>query len=556
MALRGVVPAAVAVLVALGVALAGVPVDVAAAAARRAALASVATRRLVSPAAVAPAAVARRRGDWRRRPSLGVDHGLLQDPAVVVDGLDGDRLPLDGQVVEAVLRLPVPLPPPRGAGRRLRGDAAASACDEARKATQAAGMPKLLVVPVAGHQQVQAVRLVHLHVEASIDAAGEVRHHNLPVCAGLCQLLGKPLPLPRPAGRKPARAGAHGAGSAGAVRARVVVLAAADVVVGVRARALRVLVVGVQDVDVDREARIREVYVLAEVGGGHDPSSALPRVGNLLVPAVREAEAAPVVVPQRADPGRRSPVDAVEDQVELVRLSAAGSAHWRSAVHLEASPIEVVAHVQNEFWRIPPRARIEGCGHEDLSLVVDALDVAAGRGTLLAMRLIALDKRLVVTEQTVVPLVPAAPWKDVGLGRVAALVHDDARVAVPRLEGPVHAAPVPDGEGVVRPRARDDHPGPRHAVVGQGAAGGAGGHEVVVHAGGVEVHAELCQGRVVVPPIGFSPTLCEAQDLRAPRLQRAQRAALALLRPALVVRGRLRQGTVFRCPVEDGDKQD
>merc|ERR1740121_672796 len=93
---------------------------------------------------------------------LRFDSGAVNNIAFVINGLDLDLLLRDGHVEEAVLCVhirPVVCGLP-GQRALLRGDAAASACDEAGEApehspvTLCVCLPELLVVAVPRHQKV------------------------------------------------------------------------------------------------------------------------------------------------------------------------------------------------------------------------------------------------------------------------------------------------------------------------------------------------------------------------------------------------------------------
>mmetsp|Transcript_31332 Transcript_31332/g.99958 ORF Transcript_31332/g.99958 Transcript_31332/m.99958 type:complete len:289 (-) Transcript_31332:573-1439(-) len=234
------------------------------------------------------------------------DGGPPQDVAVEVDQLNLDGPPRERQVEEAVLAAPW------ACGRRLRGDAATAARDEAREAAERAGPgPELLCVPVAGDEEVQAQAPVETGVPSGVRKAREVREYNAPVgCGGREPGLQPTLlravraPEPPPAVRR-GRGAAHG----GARSALRVVQLPADVVLRVLGRRLRVVRVGVDDEVLDAEARVRDPA--AEVARGHHPVGVREGVRDDLVPAHVEPPAAVVVVPQGADPGlgRERPVD-------------------------------------------------------------------------------------------------------------------------------------------------------------------------------------------------------------------------------------------------------
>ena len=181
-----------------------------------------------------------------------------------------------------------------------------------------------------------------------------------------------------------------------AVGTRWIVGRAADVVLGIQLWVLSILGVGVHHVDVHGEACIHEVNMLAPVGRWHSPSVAVPGVGNLLVPAVVEDAAAPVMVAQNTQPGLAiqagSIVDALKDLVELVVGHVRDLIHGCAAGLLNATPIEVVTHIQNELWISFCSSLLERACHQLLGLVVEALDKATARVAHASHSLVALNE--------------------------------------------------------------------------------------------------------------------------------------------------------------------
>eukprot|EP00438_Fugacium_kawagutii_P033143 Skav227546 [mRNA] locus=scaffold2241:315017:323115:+ [translate_table: standard] len=95
-------------------------------------------------------------------------------------------------------------------GRGLAGDAAPAAGDDAHHATKSSPVgPKLLVVTVTSDQQVQPQAGVQGTVPPGIVAAGEVSHHDLPVCFGIRQLGFNPRLLLGIETPEPVLAGVH-----------------------------------------------------------------------------------------------------------------------------------------------------------------------------------------------------------------------------------------------------------------------------------------------------------------------------------------------------------
>eukprot|EP00408_Alexandrium_pacificum_P041736 CAMPEP_0171254674 /NCGR_PEP_ID=MMETSP0790-20130122/52357_1 /TAXON_ID=2925 /ORGANISM="Alexandrium catenella, Strain OF101" /LENGTH=292 /DNA_ID=CAMNT_0011722571 /DNA_START=83 /DNA_END=958 /DNA_ORIENTATION=- len=283
-------------------------------------------------------------------PVRGVDSVLAQGDAVEVDGLDVD-VPLGhGEVEEAVHGAGVAF------GRRLGGDAAAAARDEASHASEEPRfVVDLLVVRVARDQQVESVVGVQVLVPVRVVAAREVGDGDLPVRSGQSQPLLQPFGLRVPEALEPREAALHRRWTAGsgAVDLICVVLLAADVMHRVLIRRLCIHGVAVKHENVNTEALVGEVHVLAKVQRRHDPSAlAGPRVGDLLVPSVAEHPPTVVVVPEHAEPRLAiqawTVVDLLEDVVEQLLGDGRYLVH-RAPAHLwDASPVEVVPNVQDQ----------------------------------------------------------------------------------------------------------------------------------------------------------------------------------------------------------------
>ena len=201
-----------------------------------------------------------------------------------------------------------------------------------------------------------------------------------------------------------------------AVCSRRIVRGSADVVLGIQRWILRVLRIRVDHVDVHGEPGIHEVHVLAPVCRRHSPAVAVPGVSNLLIPAIVEDAASPVVVPQDAQPRlaiqARPVVDVLEDLVELVVGHVRQLIHWRAAGLFDTAPVEVVAYVEDEDGVHFGRATLEGAGHQELGLIIDALHETTSGIAHSSHRLVALDKLLVVAEQLCVRLVEARSWEN------------------------------------------------------------------------------------------------------------------------------------------------
>mmetsp|Transcript_1617 Transcript_1617/g.4833 ORF Transcript_1617/g.4833 Transcript_1617/m.4833 type:complete len:1176 (-) Transcript_1617:46-3573(-) len=266
--------------------------------------------------------------------------------------------------------------------RALLGrDAASAAGDEAGEAPEHAGvaalgvsLPELLVVLMARDQQVQAQVRVQAIEPGSLEAAGKVRHYDLPVGLGAPQLvLGPPLLL-LPEGVKPglARLDRGGASRFAAVSVLRVVLGPADVVLRVLLRVKRVHEVGVKHEVVHREGGVHDLQ--AVVRRGHHPPRAGPGVRNLLVPAVDELAAAPVMVAQDAEPGLAvepgTVVDALVNGVELMPGGRVDEIHGATAILLDPTPVEVVADIEDVLGVLESGSRPKLLGHQQLRLAV------------------------------------------------------------------------------------------------------------------------------------------------------------------------------------------
>ena len=225
-----------------------------------------------------------------------------------------------------------------------------------------------------------------------------------------------------------------------------VVLDSADVVLRVQFRILRVLGIRVDHEDVHGEAGVHEVDVLAPVCRRQSPAIALPGVGNLLVPAVVEDTASPVVVSQDAQPRlaiqARPVVDALENLVELVVCHVSQLGHWRATGLLDATPVEVVADVQDELWVHFGRTGLERAGHQCLRLIVDALHETTSGIAHTPHRLVAFDKLLVIAEQLRVLLVVACSREDAWPGLRPCRVCNEVRPTLDWVQRAIQAAPV------------------------------------------------------------------------------------------------------------------
>ena len=282
-------------------------------------------------------------------------HGVCQQHfAIIVDGLNQNLRLADGEVIEAILALAVPVLGLLGIRRGLGCDAVTTTGHDACYAHVVLGIvirePELLIMPVPRHKQVHAQALQGL-VEVLLMSAREVGDDNLPVRLTLSHELRDPWLLLSPKRGEPARARIH---RLRAIRCRtrgggLVVLSTAHVVVGVLLWWHGIDEVGVQEEVVHIEAEVCVDDGRLVVGSRHDPAVASPGVGDLLIPAVVELEASPIMVAQDAEPGlvcEAGPlINAFEDLIELVLRRVRDLIHRTPTCLLDAAPVKVVPNL-------------------------------------------------------------------------------------------------------------------------------------------------------------------------------------------------------------------
>mmetsp|Transcript_100610 Transcript_100610/g.267428 ORF Transcript_100610/g.267428 Transcript_100610/m.267428 type:complete len:444 (-) Transcript_100610:199-1530(-) len=305
--------------------------------------------------------------------------------------------------------------------------------------------------------------------------AREVGHNNLPRCLRLLQDTLSPRLLLSPQLRKErgARLDRLWAISNLAVSIRGVVLGAAKVVLGVFRRLLGVDKVGVKHDIVHREVQVGVLNALAPVRCRQPPARAGPGVSNLLVPAVVENTAAPIMIAKHTQPRlvaqASTLVDPLEDLVELVVSRVGDLAHGRAAVLLNAAPVEVVPDVEDVRRVLLRCACLECVCHQELRIIVHAVNVAAARGTgRLPVRLKACDKLLVGAQLHRMVDVPTSPGEDARAGPLAPAVGHDLWPALDWVHRSVHASPVTDGKDVHLLLAMDGNGRPSAPLVAHG----------------------------------------------------------------------------------------
>ena len=398
--------------------------------------------------------------------------------AIVVDGLDKNLRLTDGEVVETILCLAVPVLRLLWIRRSLGSNAAAATSHDAGDAHMVLGVvvrkPQLLVMAVARDQQIHA-KATQGCIEVLLMSTRKVRNHNLPVRLALSHELLDPWLLLRPERGEPAGAGIHGLGS---IRCStggrgLVVLSAAHVVVGVLLWRHGIDEVGVQEKVVYVEAEVCVHDGGLVVGRGHDPAVAGPGVGDLLIPAVVKLEAPPVMVAQNTEPrlvGEAGPlIDTFEDLVKLVLRRVRDLIHRTPTRLLNTAPVEVVTYVEDILWVDERSAGFKGIGYQKLGLIVYACHIAALWGTWsLAASIKALHELLMIAVLHVVHFVPATPGKDAGTRSTTPIVGDDGGPSLWRIEGAIHATPITDSKDVHLMSSMDDRGRPVLALVAHG----------------------------------------------------------------------------------------
>mmetsp|Transcript_40092 Transcript_40092/g.85938 ORF Transcript_40092/g.85938 Transcript_40092/m.85938 type:complete len:382 (-) Transcript_40092:708-1853(-) len=312
-------------------------------------------------------------------------------------------------------------------------------------------------MPVSSHQQVQAVLLTQLAIEGAtlpILRTGEVRHRDLPRGCRLFHRARQPGLLLLPKSPEPRRARIlvnRTTSRCAGCPCRVV--GSTDVVIRIFVIGMGILEVGVEEPEIDGEHLCGVLHSGAPIGCRHDPSRAGPGVGDLLIPAVVEDTAAPVVISQHGKPRLAvqalAAVNTFEDLIELMVCGEGDRVHGGSAVLLDASPVEVVADIEDVLGVADASSVLHGLGHQELRLVVDALDVAAAIGALRASLVLeALDKWVVLAVHGRITRVHAASGEDRRSLFGALRIGDQGRSSLDGVQSSIHAAPVTDGEDV------------------------------------------------------------------------------------------------------------
>mmetsp|Transcript_97632 Transcript_97632/g.285012 ORF Transcript_97632/g.285012 Transcript_97632/m.285012 type:complete len:201 (-) Transcript_97632:323-925(-) len=200
-------------------------------------------------------------------------------------------------------------------------------------------------MPVASDEEVKAITKTKLPKPGGLESAGEVRHHNLPVCGGRLQPPLHPPLLLVPEVFEPPVALILARWTSGARAARTGrIVGATDVVLGVEIAQLRIHRVRVEHEEFCAEAQVRVMHELAPIDSWHHPPRIVPRVCNLLVPGVIELPATPVMVAQDTQPflpvQPRTMVNTIKDGSELVECHLRDLIHWGAAIHPDTSLIE------------------------------------------------------------------------------------------------------------------------------------------------------------------------------------------------------------------------
>mmetsp|Transcript_88481 Transcript_88481/g.255220 ORF Transcript_88481/g.255220 Transcript_88481/m.255220 type:complete len:577 (+) Transcript_88481:639-2369(+) len=267
----------------------------------------------------------------------------------------------------------------RGIRDRLGSDATAAARNDPcgrRQKVVALQVVQLLVVCVAGDDEVDAMADRHVLPEVEAPQRGEVRHGDLPIRCGFRQAFVEPRRLGVPQALEPAWTIPHVRRPLGpATVICVVVLLVAQVVARVSLRRMGVPEIGVQEEIVDREARV--VHLHAPIlRWDHPPAALAPSVRDDLVPSCREFVAAIVVVAQDAEPldsiDARPVVDLLEHLLPLLLrdVLVCGLA----ALSLNPAPVEAITDIQDVVRLRPAGPLLHGGGDAPLRGVVDPAD--------------------------------------------------------------------------------------------------------------------------------------------------------------------------------------
>ena len=135
-----------------------------------------------------------------------------QHITIIINGFDQNLRLADGEVIEAILPLAVPilrlLRIWRGLGRNATATSRHDACYSHVVLGIVIRKPQLLVMSVSGHKQIHT-QITQGLVEVLLMSAREVCDHNLPAGLTLSHELRDPWLLLRPKRGEPARAGVN-----------------------------------------------------------------------------------------------------------------------------------------------------------------------------------------------------------------------------------------------------------------------------------------------------------------------------------------------------------
>mmetsp|Transcript_56903 Transcript_56903/g.92161 ORF Transcript_56903/g.92161 Transcript_56903/m.92161 type:complete len:270 (+) Transcript_56903:666-1475(+) len=246
----------------------------------------------------------------------------------------------------------------------------------------------------------------------------------------------------------------------------------AEVVLWVLFTVLGIHGIRVEHVNVHRKIEVWVLNMLAPIWGRHDPALAVPGVGNLLIPAIVEDTATVVMVAEYTEPRHFAEglpsVHPFKNLIELVQGCVRELAHRCAAVLFDAAPVEVISNIENIIWLHQARPRLESIGNQDLRLIVHAPDIPAPWDARRVPFLVeAFDELLVVTNLTVMMLVPPGPWENARASLLATIEHQKLFTVFDRVQGAIHAPPVTNGKDVHLLLARKGHGGPGHPLVTQ-----------------------------------------------------------------------------------------
>mmetsp|Transcript_41255 Transcript_41255/g.105056 ORF Transcript_41255/g.105056 Transcript_41255/m.105056 type:complete len:332 (-) Transcript_41255:70-1065(-) len=257
----------------------------------------------------------------------------------------------------------------------LRCNPTAAAGDDDRSPSKYFRRPKLLRVLVAGNKEVDTVALGQAIPLVAAPDRRHVRDDNLPSCSGVVQFFLHPQTLLIPDVGKPLGTIPHGSRPGGhACGIRAAVQQATDIVAGGLVWWKCLEHIGIHEKVLHAEVRV--VDPLHVVQRGCHPPIRAPRVADVLLPLGSEHVAAPIVVAKYTQPSLTiqpgAPIHILKDGLELTCPTPLE--RGMTTLSIDASPIEVVPHVQDVVWLMLDGSFSHLLGDLQLGSVVDADD--------------------------------------------------------------------------------------------------------------------------------------------------------------------------------------